>query len=76
MSGAYAITSRGCVMFHYDRGIVQSDSYATYEQLRRMKGINLVGCWAHARRKYEDGLEENRTLASQAIYYIGKFRSQ
>ena len=34
--------------------------------------ITLVGCWAHARRKYVDALEENRTLATQAIHYIGK----
>lgn len=78
----------GDVMFHYDRGsrsgmvarevlgcyrgIVQCDGYAAYEQFERMKGITLVGCWAHARRKYVDALEENRTLATQAIHYIGK----
>ena len=37
-----------------------------------MKGITLAGCWAHVRRKYVDALEENRTLATQAIHYIGK----
>lgn len=78
----------GDVMFHYDRGsrsgmvarellgcyrgIVQCDGYAAYEQFERMKGITLAGCWAHARRKYVDALEENRTLATQAIHYIGK----
>ena len=78
----------GDVMFHYDRGsrsgmvarellgcyrgTVQCDGYAAYEQFERMKGITLVGCWAHARRKYVDALEENRTLATQAIHYIGK----
>ena len=53
-------------------GIVQCDGYAAYEQFERMKGITLVGCWAHVRRKYVDALEENRTLATQAIHYIGK----
>lgn len=78
----------GDVMFHYDRGsrsgtvvrellgcyhgIVQCDGYAAYEQFEQMKGITLVGCWAHVRRKYVDALEENRTLATQAIHYIGK----
>lgn len=78
----------GDVMFHYDRGsrsgmvarellgccrgIVQCDGYAAYEQFERMKGIALAGCWAHVRRKYVDALEENRTLATQAIHYIGK----
>ena len=37
-----------------------------------MKGITLVGCWAHVRRKYVDALEENRSLATQAIHSIGK----
>lgn len=61
-------------MFHYDRGsrsgmvarellecyrsIVQCDGYAAYEQFEQMKGITLVGCWAHGRRKYVDALEE------------------
>lgn len=78
----------GDVMFHYDRGsrsgmvarellgcyhgIVQCDGYAAYEQFEQMKGITLVGCWAHVRRKYVDALEENRTLATQAIHYIGR----
>ena len=34
--------------------------------------VGLVGCWAHVRRKYVDALEENRTLATQAIHYIRK----
>ena len=78
----------GDVMFHYDRGsrsgmvarellecyrsIVQCDGYAAYEQFEQMKGITLVGCWAHGRRKYVDALEENRTLVTQAIHYIGR----
>ena len=78
----------GDVMFHYDRGsrsgmvarellgccrgIVQCDGYAAYEQFEQMKGITLVGCWAHVRRKYVDALEENRTLATPAIHYIGR----
>lgn len=67
-------------MFHYDRGsrlgmvarellgyyrgIMQCDGDAAYEQFEQMKGITLVGCWAHVRRKYVDALEENRTLAT------------
>lgn len=39
---------------------------------KQMKGITLVGCWAHGRRKYVDALEENRTLVTQAIHYIGR----
>ena len=54
------------------RSIVQCDGYAAYEQFEQMKGITLVGCWAHGRRKYVDALEENRTLVTQAIHYIGR----
>ena len=35
------------------------------------KESTLVGCWAHA-RKIRGCPEENRTLATQAIHYIGK----
>lgn len=37
-----------------------------------MKGITLVSCWAHVRKKYVDALEENRSLVIQAIHYISK----
>lgn len=78
----------GDVMFHYDRGsrgshvarellggfrgCVQSDGYEAYDQFEKMEGITLHGCWAHARRRYCDALEENRSLATEAICYIRK----
>lgn len=76
----------GDVMFHYDRGSrgghvarellggsrggVQSDGYEAYNQFEQVEGITLYGCWAHARRKYCDALEENKSLATEAICYI------
>ncbi|MEA5043773.1 MAG: IS66 family transposase [Petrimonas sp.] len=78
----------GDVMFHYDRGsrgghvarellgsfrgCVQSDGYEAYDQFEKVEGITLHGCWAHARRKYCDALEENKSLATEAICYIRK----
>ncbi len=78
----------GDVMFHYDRGsrgghvarellggfrgCVQSDGYDAYDQFEKVDGITLYGCWAHARRKYCDALEENKSLATEAICYIRK----
>ena len=78
----------GDVMFYYDRGSrgshvarellggvrgsVQSDGYEAYDQFEKVEGITLYGCWAHARRKYCDALEENRSLATEAICYIRK----
>ena len=78
----------GDVVFHYDRGsrsgkvarellgnyagLAQCDGYDAYEQFERVKGITLFGCWAHARRKFTEALDENRALATQALYHIGK----
>ena len=78
----------GDVVFHYDRGsrsgkvarellgnyagLAQCDGYDAYEQFERMKGITLFGCWAHARRKFTEALDENKVLATQALCHIGK----
>ncbi|RNC63953.1 IS66 family transposase [Proteiniphilum sp. X52] len=78
----------GDVMFHYDRGsrgshvarellggfrgCVQSDGYDACDQFEKVEGITLYGCWAHARRKYCDALEENKSLATEAVCYIRK----
>lgn len=78
----------GDVVFHYDRsscsgkvarellgnyaGLAQCNGYDAYEQFERVKGIMLFGCWSHARRKFTEALDENRALATQALYHIGK----
>lgn len=36
------------------QGFLQTDGYAAYDGL---KGVTNVGCWAHARRKYEDAIK-------------------
>lgn len=77
----------GNVVFHYDRGsrggevardllltykgILQSDGYPAYDQFEKIKGITSVCCWAHARRKWTDALDENREYATYAIKTIG-----
>jgi hypothetical protein len=33
---------------------VQCDAYSGYDALGRQEGIVLVGCWAHARRKFDE----------------------
>lgn len=78
----------GDVMFYYDRGSrghhvareilggyrgnVQSDGYEAYEQFERVEGITMYGCWAHARRKFVDAIDEDERHASEAVLYIGK----
>ena len=78
----------GSVYFHYDngsrggdtarkligayRGAVQTDGYEVYNAFENTPGKRMIGCWAHARRKFVEALEENKKYASEAIVYIGK----
>ena len=75
------------VFFHYDygsraqkvalqlfkdyQGVIQSDGYAVYDIYENKKGVLPIGCWAHARRKFEEALKEDKTLASYALEQIG-----
>ncbi|MFU8849289.1 MAG: IS66 family transposase, partial [Opitutales bacterium] len=36
------------------RGLLQSDAYGVYESLSRKEGFLLIGCMAHARRKFHE----------------------
>ena len=78
----------GSVYFHYDngsrggdtarkligayRGAVQTDGYEVYNAFENTPGKRMIGCWAHARRKFVEALEEKKKYASEAIVYIGK----
>ena len=79
---------RGAVMFYYDRGsrggkvareilgaykgAVQCDGYDAYDQLEKNDNITVYGCWAHARRKFVDALNESNRLATEALCLIRK----
>lgn len=54
------------------RGAIQSDGYVVYEHFEGMTGKQLLGCWAHARRKFFEAKKENEKLANEALFYIGK----
>ena len=54
------------------RGAIQSDGYIVYEHFEGMEGKKLLGCWAHARRKFFEARKENGRLADEALFYIGK----
>ena len=53
-------------------GAIQSDGYIVYEHFEGMEGKKLLGCWAHARRKFFDARKENGKQADEALFYIGK----
>jgi len=76
----------GLVFFHWDQGsraqkvalqlfkdyqgVIQSDGYAVYDIYENKKGVLPIGCWAHARRKFEEALKEDEKKASYALGQI------
>ena len=74
------------MFFHYDkgsrsqktlvsllrnyRGAIQSDGYEAYSIYENKEGVLLLGCWAHARRKFENALKEDAIKANKALDYI------
>jgi transposase len=75
------------VLFHYDhgsraqkvalqlfkdfQGVIQTDGYPVYDIYENKKGVLPIGCWAHARRKFEEALAEDKARASYALEQIG-----
>jgi len=75
------------MFFHYDQGsraqkvvidllkdfqgAVQTDGYEAYSIYENKKGVLLIGCWAHARRKFTGALKEDKTGAEYALEQIG-----
>lgn len=74
------------VFFHYDhgsraqkvalqlfkdyQGVIQTDGYAVYDIYENKKGVLPIGCWAHARRRYEEALKEDKARAEYALKQI------
>lgn len=75
------------VFFHYDKGsraqkviidllhnyqgAVQTDGYDVYSLYENKKGVLLLSCWAHARRKFTEALKEDEAGAEYALKQIG-----
>lgn len=75
------------VFFHYDhgsraqkvalelfmnyQGAIQTDGYAVYDVYENKKGVLPLGCWAHARRRFEEALKEDKARAEYALGQIG-----
>jgi len=78
---------KNLVFFHYDKGsraqkvvidllhnyqgAVQTDGYDAYSIYENKKGVLLLGCWAHARRKFTEALKEDKSGAEYALKQIG-----
>jgi transposase len=51
-------------------GYLQTDGYGVYDQFDGKNGVTLVNCFAHARRKFEKALENDKALAEEALTLI------
>jgi len=58
-------------LLHDYKGAVQTDGYSAYSIYENKKGVLLLGCWAHARRKYLEALDEDKSGAEYALKQIG-----
>lgn len=53
-------------------GYLQCDGYSVYDKIGQQKGITLVGCLAHARRKFFDAQDNDAKRAKYALNLFAK----
>lgn len=53
------------------RGYLQTDGYNAYEIFDKKQGITLLHCMAHARRLFNEALDNDQARASYALEQIG-----
>jgi len=58
-------------LLHNFKGAVQTDGYEAYSIYENKKGVLLLGCWAHARRKFTEAVKEDKSGAEYALKQIG-----
>lgn len=56
----------------YYRGYVHADAYSGYDELFRKEGIIEVGCWAHARRKFDEAVSSRPREATDILARIAR----
>lgn len=54
------------------QGYLQTDGYGAYEEFEQVPGITLMGCLAHARRKFFEAKTANPKLSQEALDLFGK----
>jgi transposase len=54
------------------RGALQADGYVGYEAFERQPGITLLACMAHARRKFDEALKNDKYRAEYVLGLIQK----
>lgn len=58
-------------LLHNFKGAIQTDGYDVYSIYEHKKDVLLLGCWAHARRKFTEALKEDKSGAEYALEQIG-----
>ena len=54
------------------QGHLQTDGYAAYDHFDKRPGIILMGCIAHARRKFYDALQNDKDRSEYALVMFGQ----
>lgn len=54
------------------QGYVHADAYSGYDELFRKEGIIEVGCWAHARRKFDEAVSSRPKEATDILARIAR----
>jgi len=57
------------ILEHF-QGYLQTDGYSAYELFDKKEGITLVNCMAHARRMFNEALQNDEARASYALEQI------
>jgi transposase len=52
------------------QGALQTDGYERYELLEGKKGVMLLSCWAHARRKFTEAIKNDKERSENALEQI------
>jgi transposase len=52
------------------RGALQTDGYQAYDEFENKKGITLLACMAHVRRKFDQALDNDPSRATYALEKI------
>jgi len=55
---------------NYFQGALQADGWQVYDKFEKRKGIRLLGCMAHARRKFDESKDNDKVMAEYALAEI------
>lgn len=54
------------------KGLLQTDGYGAYSMFENKEGISLLGCMAHARRKFDEAMPNDKARASHMLGLMQK----